>query len=278
MIAPPSQLSVVRLPKEDGMTMSQIAETTFPHRARSDGCHWDTSGITFIPAVQQDFREVEIGGHAALTRSECSYFDAVIDTGDGVLIVVLRSVNRASAGDQSTFDQLMETLEITAPAESPDEAAQETWTLFRSELHGYSIRYPPDWHATHSTEEGRPDVLDESLRDGSFGSRLLIRRRALPPGSTPWDLVRDWFPQARRMAGGCGTPSTFGSMPRMAFKEAMIAGWPAIIRSDCGFVDALVSLDGDALTLVLESKRSRPTGDNRLFAKLTESLNIEDSP
>ena len=164
--------------------------------------------------------------------------------------------------------------------EFPTGMTPETWPLFTSTRHGYSIRYSPDWHATQSSEDRLPDVLDDSVRLDAFGSRLSIRRRPLPPGKTIWEVAQAWLPQAPLRAGECGNRLLLGNfMPRNTrFEGATIAGRPALIRSDCGVVDAIVDVDGDAMLLVLQSGRSRQTGNTRLFVELTKSLEIDDRP
>ena len=66
-------------------------------------------------------------------------------------------------------------------------------------------------------------------------------------------------------------------IPRVTwFDEATSAGRPALIRSDCGVVDAIVDVNGDALLLVLQSSRSMVAGPKRLFVDLTDALEIDD--
>ena len=272
-----SRLSITRREKEVGRTLQQTAYATLPHRSDPDGCHWNGPGIAFIPIAPHGFREAVIDGRPALVRSECSHVDAVIDLGQDILVVGLRSAGRTGAGDRWTFDRFMDTLEISPSANFPDETLGLS-TRFTSKLYGYSIRHPPGWDGMPAIEDGRPDVLVNSWQSGSFRSKLSIRRLALPSGESIADVSRVWLPQARLKAGECGSRLPMGGViPRVTwFDEATIAGRPALIRSDCGVVDAIVDVNGDALLLVLQSSRSMVAGPKRLFVDLTDALEIDD--
>jgi hypothetical protein len=105
------RLSIVRRPATPGATFAEMAETMLPHRAQPDGCHW-ASGIIFIPAAQATFHEMKFSGRRALVRSECSVVDAILDLGDEVLIVVLRSERHMPTGDGYTFASFASTLAV----------------------------------------------------------------------------------------------------------------------------------------------------------------------
>ena len=115
-----SRLSITRREKEGGRTLQQTAYATLPHRSDPDGCHWNGPGIAFIPIAPHGFREAVIDGRPALVRSECSHVDAIVDLGQDILVVGLRSAGRTGGGDRWTFDRFMETLEISPSAEIPD--------------------------------------------------------------------------------------------------------------------------------------------------------------
>jgi hypothetical protein len=157
-------------------------------------------------------------------------------------------------------------------------AAPGEFTQLRSGVHGYRISYPSAWHVQRATENTESDVIYDGLLIRSrFKSKLTISRRELPAGMTIADVAKPWFPLAPLKRGECGTRQPFyGKMLRAAtFEEATIAGRSALIRSECSVVDAIVDLDHEALLLRLESRRSMTTGDDRLFARLTERLQID---
>ena len=60
-----------------------------------------------------------------------------------------------------------------------------------------------------------------------------------------------------------------------AFLPITVAGREALVREECGFVDAVVDLGDDALIIVLRSGRRRPDGDRYTFDRLVEGLRVE---
>lgn len=103
----------MRRPVPDGQAFGDDVEASLPHRTRPDGyCRWQGGGIIAIPGPWEPFDPIEIDGHGALARSECSVVDAAIEVGGDVIFVVLRSQRRMPTGDRYTFDRFVETMTI----------------------------------------------------------------------------------------------------------------------------------------------------------------------
>jgi hypothetical protein len=269
-------LAIRRYDLPESQNFLAFADKHLRHRAEPDGCHWNSAGIIYMAATWDTLHEITVDGHAGAYRSECGYVDAVIEDGEEFLGMTLKSGKRQAAGQTWWFERFAERL---AFRDEPGSAASPgEFTQLRSGVHGYRISYPSDWHVKRATENAESDVIYQGLLTRSgFKSKLAISRRELPAGMTIADVATPWFPLATLRRGECGTRQPFyGKMLRAAtFEEATIAGRSALIRSECSVVDAIVDLDGEALLLRLESRRSMTTGDDRLFALLTERLQVD---
>jgi hypothetical protein len=271
-----SRLSISRRPKEVNQTLRQIAEQTLPFRSQLGRCRWG------MPAGEQEFHGSRIVGRAAVVRSACGYIDAVIDAGGDVLVVALRSGWQIPTHDRLVFDQFMDTLDIELSPEgtsSADPSPGFTWTeQFTSDRYGYSIRHPPGWIPGHVAEDGS---TDEFYAPVGSKTRLSIVRRPKPDGMTLDEIALDVFP-ARSGSHGChtdinGTVFYIPSAPQ-PFDKATIAGRSALVRSECGFVDAVIDDAEDVLLVVLRSgTHNKATGDRWNFDRFMETLEINPS-
>jgi hypothetical protein len=270
-------LSIQRFPMPEGVGLRAFADEHLRHRAQPEGCRW-SSGIIFIAGEWDTLHEITVDARPGAYRSECGYVDAVVQDGGEFLGITLKSGQRKATGDVWWFERFVESLTF-ADDVKPLETPAGT-TLFISVMHDYTIRYPSDWRVSHATREGDSDMLyDAPLAspESEFKSTFVIRRRDLPAGNAIADVAEAWLPVAPVKRGECGNRQPFyGTMPHTAtFQEGTIAGRPALVRSECSVVDAIVDLDGEALLLTLRSRRSMDTGDDRLFNELIRGLAID---
>ena len=107
-----TRLSIVRRPKPLKLSLQDIADGAFQPHAGPNGCQWNTGGFILVPVAQGSFEGAVIDGRPALVRSQCGFVDAVIDAGNEVVIVVLRSGTPKPTGDDWWFARFMETIDI----------------------------------------------------------------------------------------------------------------------------------------------------------------------
>ena len=261
-----------------GVDLLDFADEHLRHRVAGVGCQWKIGAVVLMPAERDSLHEIRIDGHPAAYRSECGYVDAVVQDGDEFLGITFRTGRRQTGGQAGEFVRFAENLEFHEDSESGASTGEST--LFISALHGYTIRYPTAWHVSHARRDRDPDVLfDGLLRGDGYRSKLSIKRLELPSGLHVEDVAPAWFPTTTLKRGDCGSRQPmWGSIPRIAtFKGTTIAGRASLVRSECSVVDAIVDLDGDALLLTLRSRKSTLKGDDKLFAALIETLEIDAS-
>jgi hypothetical protein len=269
-----SRLSIIRRPKDDRLSLGEVAKmTTVPSRRQAGRCRWG------MPVADQSFLEAQIDARPALVRTECGYIDAVIDAGGDVLVVSLRSGGRIQSGDRPTFDRFMDTLDIDLspePKTSTDRPPGSTWSEpFTSDRYGYSIRYPPGWIPSHL----KNGSSDEFYAPEPSKTRLSIVRRARSNDLALDEIALDVF-SARSGPDGCHWNSAgiiYIPTAPQPFEEATIAGRPALVRSECGFVDAVIDDGDDVILVVLRSGTRKPTGDRWNFDRFMETLEIHSS-
>ena len=160
------------------------------------------------------------------------------------------------------------------PAASPSASPTIAWTEpFNSVSHGYAIRYPLGWKSSQAdgTTTSRHIRSDGSPVPPKFS---IIRRTKDDLSLTE---VADATFAPRSQAGWCrGGPFGRTGMPASpeTFHDSVIDGHPALVRSECSFVDAVIDAGGDVLVIVLRSANRMPTGDASQFRHFMDTLEI----
>ena len=166
---------------------------------------------------------------------------------------------------------LVEPSPTTSPAASPTIA----WTEpFSSERYGYAIRFPPGSKSSQGDGTATWDTIQTTVPP--FLHLSIIRR---PKAEMSLGQVAEATFRPRSNAGRCRGGS-FGSIgipvPEQGFRDAQIDERPALVRSECGFVDAVVGAGDDVLVIILRFGRRQPTEDMSSFWLFMKTLNIED--
>ena len=286
-----TRLSIVRRSATAGATFADVAEAILPHRSQSDGCHWGGGGTIYIPGVQHKFDDVAIAGRPALVRSECSFVDAIVDLGDEVLVVILRSQKRMPTGDGYTFASFVETLAIAddvgdplptpaSPTQAPTDPGTAWTETFTSTLYRYTILFPDRWTPNAAASEGVSDVIDAGISFPYRGASLSIIRKAKEfvfgaggvASPVPlWQAAGDLLPD-RREDSSCSPPP--GSDDFVADEIDRLS---AMVRVQCGFVDAIVDTNHEFLIISLSRPEYSPSGDRTTFDRFMETIAIEDA-
>jgi hypothetical protein len=282
-----TRLSILRRARIPGVPFEQQAKSWLPPRhVSTGGCRWNGSGIIYI-AGGDVFHETSIDGHPALIRSECSIVDAAVDLGDEAMLLVLRSTRHMASGDRATFDRFVESLAITLSRDDPIATPRPLGPLppptpvptqavmFVSLRFGYSIAYPADWRVK--------EVTDGLVRDelaGPYAQRLTLR--AVPKPRTV--SARAWATEnlATRVtvsdpwSTGCHWPGGTAFIPRSpgSFVGTELGGRPAVVRSECSYVDGVVDLGDRVLLISLRITAHRADGDRRTFDDVLSGLHI----
>ena len=171
-------------------------------------------------------------------------------------------------GGRWTFDWFAERLEIgeflrrpNPPSAWPATASPTiAWTEpFTSESHGYAIRYPLGWKSAKRTRTATSDTFEATFRPFS---QLSIIRRTKDDRSLAEIAEATFAPrsQAGWCRGGHIRAHRIPASPE-TFHDSVIDGHPALVRSECSFVDAVIDVGGDVLVIVLRSANRMPTGD-----------------
>ena len=242
----------------------------------STGCRWK-DGKMFIARSPSRFEDVKLADRAAAVRSECGVVDAVVESGDHVLLLSYRVMDHRVDGDRRMFDFLVSSLYMLAegiPAPTPAPTPQPTEsTSFVSARFRYSIDLPAGWSSRMVLTN---PVLDEFT--SADGSRLTIRMVSKEIATPIRDWARDIVSRTRTVDGrtGCAWPSGVLFIPRKpaAFVETTIAKRSAVIRGECGYVDAEVDLGGGVLVMTLRTPEHRSDGDRPAFDRLVSSLRL----
>jgi hypothetical protein len=213
--------------------------------------------VTFRPAPGSiRWRRAKIDGRSAFRRSMCGYVDAVVIAEGTLYRFTLR--RQAIEGDEELFDRIAATIELP--------------TVFRSKTHGYRFTVLPAWTSTPGSNS-RSDVFGAPEPSTT---RLSITRRH--KGSQPLEWFAEEALPHRVKGDGCHWKSAgiiFIPAGQRAFERTTIAGREALVREECGYVDAVVGLGDDALIIILRSGRRRPDADRYTFDRLVESLRID---
>jgi hypothetical protein len=160
-------------------------------------------------------------------------------------------------GDLGLFEKIAATIKLPFP--------------FRSKAIGYRLVVPAGWEVTKGTDRDRFDAPKPSM------TRLSITRRQ--KGSERVGVFAEDALPHHVKGDGCHWHSAgiiFIPASPGAFERTTIAGREALVREECGYVEAAVGLGDDALLIVLRSGRRRPDADRYTFDRLVETLRIED--
>jgi hypothetical protein len=265
-----TRLSIKRLPKPASTPLDVFAEETRPHRASKTGCHWNSSGIIFIPAGQRPFERTEVvPEHEAVVRAECGFVDAVVDLEDEVLLIVVQSGERRPDGDLATFEKFAKRLEIAQPSLTTTTSAGHR--TFISPLYGFSIDYPGAWVTTPAKLDGYADQFVDTR-----GTLLAISMVDRPAGMTAVEWANRSVPDRAATTTThrhCDFRNRWIEAPPPAnFGRARIKDREAAIRSMCGVVDAVIRVHDRFLVIVLRTSRKEATGDDALFQQLVATL------
>lgn len=244
--------------------------TTCPGVARAP--RWIT-----LSAGSRQFAPAVIDGYHALVRSYCWNADAVVDLGEDFLVMTLIGGGVGPRGDRSTLERFAERLQIgpvrevaSSSSASPQVPRGEP---FVSDRFGYSIRYPERWTA------GRlelPPNSDRFSAPAPSRTRLAIVRRPKPPRLSLEDIADGTF-QPHNGPDGCQWNTRafiFIPVAQGSFDGAVVDGRPALVRSECGFVDAVIDAGDEVLIVVLRSGTPKPTGDDWWFARFMATIDI----
>jgi hypothetical protein len=245
------------------------AKVHFPRRSRiireEQYC---VARTTIQPVKDRQFLPSTIDGHPAATRSSCGYVDAAVVVGMRIFELSLLSPHVGAAGDDAAFAVLARRFDLgTADGLGP------VWSgTFRSKLHGYVVRYPRDWTVSPATSRSSPD------RFHALGSRdrLSVAVQPKPPGQG-LEAYADALLPHHAKDDGChwnGPGIIWIPAGPGRFHAATIADHPAVVRSECEFVEAVVDLGDEALVLVYRAGTRRPGAGRVTFDRFMARVEV----
>ena len=149
---------------------------------------------------------------------------------------------------------LVEPSPTTSPAASPTIA----WTEpFSSERYGYAIRFPPGSKSSQGDGTATWDTIQTTAPP--FAA---IDHPTQKDEMSLGEVAEATFRRGVRRAGAVAADSgaLVSRWPENGFRDAQIDERPALVRSECGFVDAVIDAGDDVLVIILRSGTVMPTG------------------
>jgi hypothetical protein len=160
------------------------------------------------------------------------------------------------------------------PTAQPTTDSEEPWSEpFESRVHGYRIWHPLSWMPARATVHSKSDTFDAPYPSTT---RLSILRRSRPADES-FDLYVETIPH-RAKKDGCHWATSgviFIPLTQRPFTRTTIAGRDAVVREECGFVDAVIDVEGDVLVIALRTGQRTPGGDRYTFDRFMETLELE---
>ena len=259
----------VRYP--DGWSVTPSKQSRDPDVIVFHGYRWTGSahplakGVTLEGAVRAKgsdlctapWEATAIDGRRALRRAGCGRFDAITQVGT--------TAYRFALSGSGPFDRAVLALRIAATIELPEP--------FTSSVHDYTLTMPPAWDVEPADEAPAPDRF--------YGPRHLRLTMAMHRGPATTDAV-EWasalFP--RRSTGiyqYCQGRSGAQPARDRQFRRSTIDGFPAAVRSSCGYVDAAIVVRDRIYELTLASPHVASGGDDAVFRALAPRIDVGTS-
>ncbi|HET9083276.1 MAG TPA: hypothetical protein VFN41_02655 [Candidatus Limnocylindrales bacterium] len=256
----------VRYP--DGWSLTPSKQSRDPDVIVFHGYRWTGSahalakGVTLEGAVRADgtdlctapWEATAIDGRRALRRAGCGRFDAITMVGTTAYVFSLNG--------SGPFDRSVLALRIGATIELPEP--------FTSSVHDYTLMMPPAWDVEPAEEAPAPDRF--------YGPRHLRLTMAMHRGPATTDAV-EWasalFP--RRSTGVyqyCQGRSGAQPAKDRQFRRSTIDGFPAAVRSSCGYVDAAIVVRDRIYELTLASPHVASAGDDAAYSVLAPRIDV----
>jgi hypothetical protein len=243
--------------------------TYIKRRSTADG-RWCEGHSSTQPVKDRQFRRTTIDHHAAAIRSSCGYVEAVVAVRDRIYELSLQSPHVGPGGDEAAFALLSPRIDV-----GTSDGASVVWSqTFVSRLHGYVLKYPLEWRVSPASATGANDVY----RTSRSRTRLSITIRS-KPASQPLDQYADALLPHHAKDDGCYWNSLgiiWIPAGKGQFEANTIAGHPAVVRSECDFIEAVVDLRDHALVLSLHSGKRMPNAERTLFDLFAAALEVTE--
>jgi hypothetical protein len=226
-------------------------------------CRFGSTHV-IAPEANASWQPTMIDGRSARLRAACGRVDGVIfDDGIGYWLTLSTNERRTDA-DVSAFNQLADTIDLDAvPRALGSQPAGPTRT-FASTRYGYTVKIPADWRATSAKERWTgPGPWVTKMAD-RFAEPLEIPRRFMVAARPLKGRVLDeaWLashvPNPGAASGTIcrsadGTPRSIWrymtASAQAKWRESVVAGRPARLRSLCGQVQAVIQVGDTAFVL-----------------------------
>lgn len=247
-------------------------------RLHADLTGYCQRGAMMIPGLTADrlkWNADEVAGLDAQIRAACGHVDAVVVAGGKAW--ALHSASQAGLGaDIEAFHRVADTMVF--PSAIP-EAPRSTYT---SDVYGYRItpRYDavPRLATARWDGSGAWDRAPTADRFMSPGQKFTVVSVEVPRETTVESVTESLGMDKRRFplppdAGPCRSRGSQGVLPRadLRWVEHPIAGRSGLIRAVCGYVDAVVIVDGRAWVMSSLTSR-RPGGNVEAFDEVANTI------
>jgi hypothetical protein len=250
----------------DGQTDREWVEVNIPERIDvvGQGCSSGTTKGTWQPTV--------IDGVTGLVRTGCMFTDGAVKIGGRIYTLTLSSPGQA----RWLFDRFAATIRFdhAVPTEPGEEPPSPSVTTFHSAIHGYTISLPRGWTTVPAKDPTQSDVFGGKNRSAT---RLWIGRRSKPSSQGLDAFAQELLPHRAKPDGCHWTTPGIIYIPDLQrpFERTTIAGRDAVVRAECGVVDAVIDLEDEALVLILRSGKRMAGGDRHRFDGFAETLRID---
>jgi hypothetical protein len=141
------------------------------------------------------------------------------------------------------------------PSIAPSQAAPPMVWTFVSERYGYSVGYPagfvvkPASRSWLVSAQPADDETDQLIRPPSRAGTMEFRAAAIdvPKGTDAKDWIASVFPQRKPVGVACSVGGPSGNLLLQDFwQPTTVASYPAHRRFACGYLEAVVVVDGKA--------------------------------